>query len=195
MIRHELTARDGTSVVFREPKPSDAKLLMDFINAFVAEPMSGLLINKRVHLKAEKVWLRGWLADIRNRKGVMLLVEADGRIIGNCTVSRLVWKISHMADAGIALSKNIRGRGIGEALLRETIELARKRMRGLEMIQLKAFDYNERALDLYRKLGFVVVGRIPRANKEGTDYYDDVLMVKNLKEFEKTGNGFRDQLM
>jgi ribosomal protein S18 acetylase RimI-like enzyme len=110
----------------------------------------------------------------------MLLVEADGRIKGNCTVSRLVWKSSHMADAGIALSKDVRGRGIGEALMKETIELARKRMRGLEMIQLKAFDYNERALELYKKLGFVVVGRIPRANKEGKDYYDDVLMVKQL---------------
>jgi len=153
---------------------------MDFINAFVAEPMSGLLINKRVHLKEEKAWLKGWLADIKSRKGVMLLVEADGKVEGNCTVSRLVWKSSHMADAGIALSKNIRGRGIGEALMRETIELAGKRMRGLEIIQLKAFDYNERALELYKKLGFVVVGRIPRANKEGKDYYDDVLMVKTL---------------
>ena len=180
MTKHKFAARDGTVVVFREPRPSDAKLLMDFINAFVAEPMSGLLINKRVRLKEEKAWLRGWLADIRSRKGVMLLVEADGRIQGNCTVSRLVWKSSHMADAGIALSKDFRGRGIGEALMKETIELARKRMSGLEMIQLKAFDYNERALELYKKLGFVVVGRVPRANKEGKDYYDDVLMVEYL---------------
>ncbi|MBU0623953.1 MAG: GNAT family N-acetyltransferase [Candidatus Thermoplasmatota archaeon] len=180
MKKHKFIARDGTSVIFREPRTSDSKLLMDFINTFVEEPMSGLLINKRVRLKEEKVWLGRWLADIRNRKGVMLLVEADGRIKGNCTVSRLVWKSSHMADAGIALSKDVRGKGIGEVLLRETIELARKRMRGLEMIQLKAFGYNERALELYKKLGFVVVGRIPRANKEGTDYYDDVLMVKYL---------------
>jgi len=180
VIKRKFTARDGTSVVFREPRTSDAKLLMDFINPFVAEPMSGLFINKRVHLKEEKVWLRGRLMDIRSRKGVMLLVEADGKIKGNCDVSRLAWKSSHMADAGVALSKDIRGKGIGEALLRETIELARKRMRGLEMIQLKAFDYNERALKLYRKLGFVIVGRVPRANREGNDYYDYVLMVKYL---------------
>jgi RimJ/RimL family protein N-acetyltransferase len=180
VTKHRFTARDGTSVIFREPRPSDSKLLMDFINPFVAEPMSGLLINKRVRLREERVWLRGWLADIKNRKGVMLLVEADGKIKGNCTVSRLVWKSSHMADAGIALSKDVRGRGIGEALMGATVELAMKRMRGLEMIQLKAFGYNERALELYKKLGFVVVGRIPRANKEGKDYYDDVLMVKTL---------------
>jgi RimJ/RimL family protein N-acetyltransferase len=180
VTRRKFTARDGTNVIFREPKPSDAKLLMDFINRFVAEPMSGLLINKKATLKEERAWLRGWLSDVKSRKGVMLIVEADGRIKGNCTVRRLVWKSSHMADAGIALSRDVRGKGIGEALMSETIELARKRMRGLEMIQLKAFGYNERALELYKKLGFVVVGCIPRANKEGNDYYDDILMVRYL---------------
>jgi RimJ/RimL family protein N-acetyltransferase len=65
--------------------------------------------------------------------------------------------------------------------MEKAIQLARKRMRGLEMIQLKAFTYNERALELYRKLGFVEVGRIPRANKEGNEYFDDVLMVKFLE--------------
>jgi RimJ/RimL family protein N-acetyltransferase len=175
------TARDGTRVLLREPRSTDAKQLMDFINGFVKEPMSGLLINRRVSLKDEKTWLKGWLADIRRRKGVLLLVEVDGKIKGNCSILRLTWKSSHVADAGIALSKEVRGKGIGEALMEKAIQLARKRMRGLEMIQLKAFAYNERALGLYKKLGFTEVGRIPCANKEGNDYFDDVLMVKFLE--------------
>ena len=182
VVKFRFTAKDGTMVVFREPKPADARQLMELINAFVTERMSGLLIDRRVSLKEEKAWLAGWIADIRNRKGVMLLAEVDGRIKGNCTVTRQIWKSSHVADAGIALSRDIRGKGIGEALMDRTIELARERMRGLEMIQLKAFAYNERALELYRKIGFVEVGRIPKASKEGKDYYDDVLMVKFLKD-------------
>lgn len=181
VIRYRLTARDGTKVVFREPRLTDAKQLMDFINSFVREPRSGLLINRRVSLKDEKTWLKGWIADIRRRRGVLLLVEVEDKIKGSCSISRMVWKSSHVADAGIALSKEVRGKGVGEALMEKAIQLARKRMRGLEMIQLKAFAYNERALELYRKLGFVEVGRIPRANKEGNDYFDDVLMVKFLE--------------
>ncbi len=153
---------------------------MRFINAFVTEEKSGLLINKRVDLKGEKAWLRGRLSDVRARKAVMLLVELDGRIVGNCDASRLQWKSSHVAEFGIALSREIRGRGIGEALMTKTIELAKMRMRGLEMLYLKAFAYNTRALALYKTLGFAEVGRIPWANKEGSEYYDDVLMVKYL---------------
>jgi RimJ/RimL family protein N-acetyltransferase len=180
VVDFKFRAKDGTQVFFREPMPKDAVQFMRFINALVAEKRSGLLMNKRVSLEEETAWLKSWLADIRKRKGVMLLVEVDGIIMGNCVISRLPWKTSHGADVGIALSRRIRGKGIGEALMVRTIELARKRMRGLEMLHIKSFDYNERAQALYKKIGFVEVGRVPKANKDGEEYHDDVLMVKFL---------------
>jgi RimJ/RimL family protein N-acetyltransferase len=180
MVAFEFRAKDGTQVLFREPVQKDAAQLMRFINAFVAEKRSGLLINKKASLKEEIAWLKSWRADISKRKGVMLLVDVDGRIKGNCTVNRLPWKMAHTAEVGIALSLDMRGKGIGEALITKTIELARKRMRGLEMLHLKTFDYNERAQALYKRIGFVEVGRVPKANKEGEEYHDDVLMIKFL---------------
>ena len=181
MVAFRFTAKDGTQVVFREPVPKDAPQLMRFINEFVTEERSGLLINKRVSLRDERAWLRSWLSDISKRRGVMLIVEADGKIVGNCTINLLPWKSAHVGDTGIALSREIRGIGIGEALMTRCIELARRRMRGLEMLYLKAFDYNERAHALYKKMGFVETGRVPKANKEGGEYHDDVLMVKYLQ--------------
>jgi RimJ/RimL family protein N-acetyltransferase len=180
VVAFRFRARDGTELLFREPVRSDAPRMMRFINAFVSERRSGLLIDKKVTLAGERIWLKGWLADVKQKKGVMLLVEKDGQVVGNCTASRLAWKNSHAADFGIALSKEIRGKGVGEALMKRTIELAQKRMRGLEMLHLKAIAYNDRARALYEKLGFVEVGRIPKANKEGREYFDDILMVKFL---------------
>jgi len=180
MVVFRFTARDGTRLIFREPRSSDAPQFMRFINAIVSERRSGILMNKKATLKAQKAWLKGNMADIRDRKCVMLLAEKDGRIVGNCDASRMRWKSDHVADVGIALSKEIRGQGVGEALMNMTIELARRRMRGLEMLYLKVFDYNERAQALYKKLGFVEVGRIPKANKEGREYHDDVLMIRYL---------------
>ena len=182
VVAFEFIAKDGTVLLFREPKLDDAPKMMKFINAFVTEPRSGLLIDKRVTLAGERTWLKGWLEDVKRRRGIMLLVEKDGRVVGSCTISRLTWKNTHVADLGIALSKEVRGRGVGEALMKKTIELARKRMRGIEMLHLKAIAYNDRARALYEKLGFVEVGRIPKANKEGRDYFDDVLMVKFLDQ-------------
>ena len=153
---------------------------MDLINSFVDEPRSGLLINKKVTLKEERAWLKSMLESIKDKKVVMLVVEVDGKIMGNCHLSRQNWKSIHVADFGIAISRRMQGKGIGEALMRQTIELARKRMRGLELVELRTVAYNKKAHGLYKKLGFFEVGRVPRATKEGGEYVDDLMMVKIL---------------
>ncbi len=180
MARYRFTAKDGTEVAFREPRATDAERFMKFINEFVDEPRSGIPINKPVRLAEEKKWVRGRLSEIRSRMTVMLTVELDGEIVGNCDVKRRIWKQSHRGMVGIALSKKIRGKGIGEALMLRTIELARERMPGLEMLDLSVLAYNKRAKGLYKKLGFVRVGRVPAALKEGSRYVDEELMIKWL---------------
>lgn len=180
MQRYAFTAKDGKKVVFREPKSTDARLLMDFINGFVGEEKSGLLIDKKANIREERHWLRQRIREMKKKQTVMLLVECDGRIVGNCDVRRRVWKESHRAVFGIALSSEARGRGIGEALIRRTISLAKQRMRGLEAIDLAVIDYNERAKGLYSKVGFVKVARMPRAIKEDREYFDEDWMVMRL---------------
>src|SRR3989339_873792 len=92
MVRFEHVASDGSELVFREPVKGDAKALMSFINQFVDEPMSGLLIDKKVSLRDEEKWLESRLGEIRSRATVMLLAELDGRVGGSCHMSRLPWK-------------------------------------------------------------------------------------------------------
>gem|GEM_PF-1343306 len=154
MVRFEHVASDGTEIVFREPVKGEARALMSFINSFVDEPMSGLLIDRKVSLRDEERWLESRLGEIRSRSTVMLLAELDGRIVGSCHMSRLPWKHSHRADIGVALKPELRGKGVGEALMRRTMELGIRRFHGLETIELSAFAYNDRALALYKKLGF-----------------------------------------
>ena len=180
MQRYAFTATDGKKVVFREPRSTDARALMDFINGFVGEDRSGLLIDKKTDIKAEKRWLKQRMREIKGRLTVMLLVECEGRVVGNCDVKRRMWKESHRAVFGIALSEEVRGKGIGEALIRKTIALAKQRMRGLEAIDLAVIDYNRRAKGLYSKVGFVKVARMPRAIKEDREYFDEDWMVMRL---------------
>ena len=178
--RYVFTARDGKKVVFREPRSTDARSLMDFINGFVGEEKSGLLIDKKTNIRAERRWLKQRIREIKGKLTVMLIVEYEGRIVGNCDVKRRVWKESHRAVFGIALSREVRGRGIGEALIRKTIALAKQRMRGLEVIDLAVIDYNRRAKGLYSKVGFVKVARMPHAIKEDREYFDEDWMVMRL---------------
>jgi RimJ/RimL family protein N-acetyltransferase len=85
-----------------------------------------------------------------------------------------------LSNAGIGASP-IPGPGIGEALLRALLEWSANEPE-LERVELSVFAHNQRALNLYRKLGFEEEGRALRAFKlaDGS-YYDDVQMVRWVK--------------
>lgn len=182
MVQIPFVANDGTRAIFREPRAEDSKALMRFINSVIEEKMSGIMMNKKVTLSKEEAWLRKIMKEIRSRETVMLTVESEGKIVGNCHTERHSMKLSHRAMIGIALEKEARGKGIGEALMQAAVALTRKRMKGVESIDLYTFDYNKRAQKLYKKLGFVEVGRIPRGVKEGNRYFDELIMALDLRK-------------
>ncbi len=185
MVRIPFVADDGTEVLFREPRADDAPGLRKFINSVIEEEMSGIMMNRKITPRAERLWLESALKGIRRKDAVMLTAESNGEILGNCDASRRQMKHSHRAIIGIALAKKARGKGIGEALMRATIDLAVERIRGIEFIDLSTFEYNKRAHQLYRSLGFVKVGEIPKAVREGDSLYSEHFMVLDLKDWKK----------
>ena len=72
------------------------------------------------------------------------------------------------------------GLGIGSALIELMSEKAVEN--GYEQMELEVVSSNERAIGLYKKMGFVKTGEIPDAMKfkDGT-YYGLDIMVKNLR--------------
>jgi len=62
------------------------------------------------------------------------------------------------------------------------IKLARKRMKGLEIIELEVFSRNKPAYHVYEKMGFRKVAVIPNKAKEKRNYVDSIVMQKYLKK-------------
>ncbi len=180
MFRSPFVAEDGSCVVLREPRKADAPALLRFINDLAVEPMSGILVDGKLTLKDEAAYLKGLLADARRRSAVTLLVEHEGRIVGNCSISRLRWKMRHRALLAIALSKGYREIGIGKELARRVMTLAVERMDGIEVIELSYLAYNERARSFYTRLGFKPESVVRGSVKEGDRYYDEQRMVLKL---------------
>ena len=176
MFEKKFMAKDGTEVLFREPKQGDAKRAMHYINAFVEEKRSGLNIKKKVTLKEETAWLKGVLNNTKKKTRVGLFVINKGKIQGQCSIERKRGKQDHRAYMGIGLNKEIRGKGIGPILLDETIGLAKKRMHDLEIIETSALEYNKRAQYIYKKVGFKKVSKMPKSAKEGREYIDEYFM-------------------
>jgi ribosomal protein S18 acetylase RimI-like enzyme len=83
-----------------------------------------------------------------------VVAVAGGQIIGmlHVEVSR-----HGFGEIGMLVSRDWRGRGVGAALMRAAIGLARQQ--GLHKLCLEAFAHNTAAIALYRKCGFVEEGR------------------------------------
>ena len=69
-------------------------------------------------------------------------------------------KMKHRADFGISIDKGYWGLGMGRALTRACIELAKKA--GYRQLELQAVADNAHALALYESEGFAEYGRNPR---------------------------------
>ncbi len=110
-----------------------------------------------------------WFAALYKRTlggdAIALVAEEDGRFAGLCTVSAAaVTESAHVGTLGVLLNAAARGHGVGEALLRATIERCRGRF---GLIQLEVFADNDAAKRLYTRLGFVPAGSLPAAIRRG----------------------------
>jgi [ribosomal protein S18]-alanine N-acetyltransferase len=68
---------------------------------------------------------------------------------------------------GLATKKSERGKGVGSELLAKAIHIAKKK--GKLFVELRVAARNIRALNLYKKLGFLVAGR--KARRDGRAVY------------------------
>lgn len=110
----------------------------------------------------------------------MLLGFVDGEYVGNCSLMGMEQgRYHHRVSLGIALYQKYTGCGIGKAMIGKLIEIAREHQ--FEQIELEVVADNQRAIALYKKMGFEIFGTFPNnmKYKDGT-YADAYWMMKRL---------------
>ena len=103
----------------------------------------------------------------------------DGELMGTAAFAALKSpKERHKGILwGMYLREPARGSGLAQALVERVIGHARGEV---ELLHLTVVTANERALRLYRGLGFETYGTEKKALKVGQDYYDEALLVRHL---------------
>lgn len=109
---------------------------------------------------------------------IMLVAKADGKIIGDASLSRLPRRMSHRGDLGITVVKEHWNKGIGTQLLHKIIEFAKDNQ--FEMIDLQVRSDNAPAIHLYEKHGFQKMCTYPAFFKIGDRYIDFDYMCLRL---------------
>lgn len=119
--------------------------------------------------------------DVERRASRWELDRTFVAVVGNEVVGELHIDPTPFGFGEVAMmvAAGWRGRGVGTALLVAAIDWARQR--GLHKLSLSVFPSNERALALYRKLGFVEEGRrVKHMRRTSGELWDLVEMGLHL---------------
>ncbi len=109
------------------------------------------------------------------------IAEENNEILGTFYLKENQMDLgSHIVNAGYMVSENARGKGLGQAMAKFSMEEARKLgFRGMQFnLVVKT---NENAVKLWLKLGFEIIGEIPEAYKHSQfGYVNAYIMYQKL---------------
>ena len=172
------TAKDGRRVVLRTPKWEDLDELLELINSLVDEGAE-ISRNNKATREEEINWLASLIARVEKGETSFLVADVGGKVVASSDVNPRTGYESHVGGLGIVIKQGYRDVGIGTEIMRTQIDLAKKM--GLKVLTLTVFASNERAIHVYRKVGFVQTGKIPRKHFKDGIYIDEVIMTNLLE--------------
>lgn len=107
----------------------------------------------------ERAARRMWMVEAPGR--VVVAVGDDGAVLGTANMYANRWgNGDHIASASYMVDPRVHGRGVGRALVEDSLVWARDA--GFAGMQFNAVvAVNTPAVELYRKLGFVILGTVP----------------------------------
>jgi len=167
--------KDGTVVTLRPEEAGDLELTW----AMFSTLSEGTLEFLPIPFSRERV--EGWFNDIDFDKHLPVLgfVEENGetRVIASATLGFQSMELyRHRAEFGITVHDDYQGRGLGTILTRYLIDIALER--GIKKIDLMVVAHNERAISVYKGLGFEIEGhlRMNHFNHVLNEYCDEYKM-------------------
>jgi ribosomal protein S18 acetylase RimI-like enzyme len=140
---------------FRKASQADSDALWEIIEPIIREGSTYVFSPD----SSKEKMLDYWLGD---DKGTYVL-ESDGKIAGTFYLkANQPDRGSHIVNAGFMVSQNKKGQGIGKAMAE--FSFAEAKRLGYQSMQ---FNYvvksNISAVNLWKKLGFDIVGEVPDA--------------------------------
>lgn len=124
---------------------------------------------------------RSWFEDHSKSPYDVFVLEYENKILGYFYFSP--WRAGRAALRGIAeisffLEKSSRGRGIGDIIMKQSIDLAKDRQ--FKYLIAILMDINNKSESLLSKWGFTVVGELPDVIELPDMHAGQLIMLKTL---------------
>ena len=172
-----ITLRDGRTCVLRNGMEQDGQALLDIF--ILTHTQTDFLIDYPDEITMTVEQEIQFLKEKAERENeIEILAEAGGSVVGSAGIwcIRNKEKLRHRAGFGISVNEAYWRLGIGRALAEACIECAKAA--GYKQLELEVLADNEKALALYRSLGFVEYGRNPRGINLRTNGYHELVLMR-----------------
>lgn len=168
------------SFKIRYPKPSDVKKVCCYMNKLSEEKTFIRYQGEKISFREEKKYIQNKLKEINNNRSVVLFLIVNEKIMGICGIDLLDKTENHVAKLGLSINQELRGQGLGEKLITQTMEESKNNLNKLQIIKLEVKQPNNIAIRLYKKLGFKKYGRLPKGTTHQGEYVDEIMMFKRV---------------
>ena len=176
----EFTLKDMRRAVLKSATTEDASEMLSYITQVSGE--TPFLLTTREEFEQVSLVKEKSIIQETNESPDKFFITCfvDGKVVGNGHIFfNSKSKLKHRATCGIAILKDFWNLGIGTKIFETIIELSKQR--SVSQIELNFVEGNTRARALYEKMGFKIVGVVPKAIRltDGT-FLDEYMMVKWL---------------
>ncbi|MCK8077240.1 GNAT family N-acetyltransferase [Vibrio sp. 1CM2L] len=165
------------SLTIREVAVEDAQGIIDVLSPIIIEARYTIL-DQTFTVDEEKAFIESF-----PERGVfsVAVTETTNQLLGFQNVEPFATytkAFDHVGIIGTYVDANSRGQGVAKQLFDYTFKSAKAK--GYEKLFAYVRADNERALVVYLKQGFEIVGTAKKHGKIGDQYFDEILIEKFL---------------
>lgn len=175
----EFILKDGRKVDIVLPEMDGLQAINYFVNRLTDEDTFLTFTGEHISLEMEKNWLENTLTEMKFKKNYILWAKDGDHIIGSANITKgKTARDAHVGLIGIMVDKDYRRGGLGRFLL-ESILTQAEQME-FKIAKLDVFSDNEKAIRLYKSLGFIEYGCLPNGLFRQEKYSDDLSLYKKI---------------
>lgn len=172
--------KTGQEIVIRQAKPEDAQGIIDTM---------ALIISQTKNLGREP---DEWNKTLEEEMAIltrfqtspddyMAIALDDGHIIAVASFhGRPLKRLRHRVNLGISIVQSYHNQGLGTALMTHLLDQAK--LMGKHTVELEVRADNVHAIELYKKVGFVIEGVKKQGFFVDGDYIDEFMMAYYMED-------------
>lgn len=162
-------------ILLRKPEPSDLEALYNLKND---EYSNSMLVGFNNGYSKEDI--KNWITFHNNAQNevLYLIVELESNeVMGHVGLYNIDYRVRKADYAILIANEKYRGKGYGQLCTSYMLNYAFNKL-NINKVELSLLSKNKKALNLYKKNGFVMEGLVKQTQYKNGEYLDLILMSK-----------------